>query len=260
MLEDPSAQGVVELYDGILKSRGRALSPASVILDYGCGSGRHAYEFLDAGFPHVSGYDVQDYVKLRSPADRERFRFDPTSGDGTEYPAMTKVPWPDNTFDFVFATQVFEHVSDQELAYSEVHRVLKPGGSFLNIFPSKWRPIEAHINIPFGGVLTSRPSTLRGTRHQRAEPGALHRGSGRQAQPPFHHAGRQLHVRPADRRDPGSHLRRVRIRGRCIHPPRPGEIAPSRDAAQIRTTATPALPFCAYARDSGAQAALKDPS
>ena len=43
---------------------------------------------------------------------------------------MTKVPWPDNTFDFVFATQVFEHVSDQELAYSEVHRVLKPGGSF----------------------------------------------------------------------------------------------------------------------------------
>jgi hypothetical protein len=50
MLEDPSAQRVVELYDGILKSRGRALSPASVILDYGCGSGRHAYEFLDAAF------------------------------------------------------------------------------------------------------------------------------------------------------------------------------------------------------------------
>ena len=42
MLENPSAQRVVELYDGILKSRGRALSPASVILDYGCGSGRHA--------------------------------------------------------------------------------------------------------------------------------------------------------------------------------------------------------------------------
>jgi len=156
MLEDPSAQRVVELYDGILKSRGRALSPASVILDYGCGSGRHAYEFVDAGFRHVFGYDVQDYVKLRSAADLERFRFDPTSGDGTEYPSMTKVPWPDNTFDFVFATQVFEHVSDQELAYSEVHRVLKPGGSFLNIFPSRWRPIEAHINVPFGGVLTSR--------------------------------------------------------------------------------------------------------
>ena len=80
MLEDPSAQRVVELYDGILKSRGRALSPASVILDYGCGSGRHAYEFLDAGFRHVFGYDVQDYVKLRSPADLEQFPFRPDLG------------------------------------------------------------------------------------------------------------------------------------------------------------------------------------
>jgi ubiquinone/menaquinone biosynthesis C-methylase UbiE len=54
----------------------------------------------------------------------------------------------------VFATSVFEHVSDQELAYSEIQRVLKPGGSFL--FPSKWRPIETHINVSFGGILTSR--------------------------------------------------------------------------------------------------------
>jgi SAM-dependent methyltransferase len=69
---------------------------------------------------------------------------------------MTEIPWPDNTFDFVFATSVFEHVADQELAYSEIHRVLKPGGLFLNIFPSKWRPIEAHINVPLGGVLRSR--------------------------------------------------------------------------------------------------------
>ena len=156
MIEDPSAQQVVELYDAILKSRGRNLLPASVILDYGCGSGRHTYEFLDAGFSHVFGYDVQNYVKLRSPADVEHFRFDPISGQANEYPAMTAVPWPDNTFDFVFATSVFEHVSDQDLAYAEVHRVLKPGGSFLNIFPSKWRPIEAHINVPFGGVLTAR--------------------------------------------------------------------------------------------------------
>ena len=46
---------------------------------------------------------------------------------------------------------------DQEVAYAGINRVLKRGGAFLNIFPSKWRPIEAHINIPFGGVFTSRP-------------------------------------------------------------------------------------------------------
>jgi ubiquinone/menaquinone biosynthesis C-methylase UbiE len=48
--------------------------------------------------------------------------------NASEY--MTKILWPDNTFDFVFAIAVFEHVSDQELAYSGIHRVLKPKARF----------------------------------------------------------------------------------------------------------------------------------
>jgi SAM-dependent methyltransferase len=157
MIEDEAAQQVVAFYDAILKSRGIRLVPDSMILDYGCGSGRHTYEYVDAGFRNAFGYDVQNYVALRAPADRERFRFDPLPGNVGGYPTMSKVPWPDNTFDFVFASSVFEHVMDQEVAYAEINRVLKRGGVFLNIFPSKWRPIEAHINIPFGGVFTSRP-------------------------------------------------------------------------------------------------------
>jgi methyltransferase family protein len=157
MIEDEAAQQVVAFYDAILKSRGVALAPDNMILDYGCGSGRHTYEYIDAGFRNAFGYDVQNYVALRSPSDREHFRFDPRPDHAGGYPTMTRIPWPDETFDFVFATSVFEHVTDQELAYAEIHRVLKPGGSFLNIFPSKWRPIEAHINIPFGGVFTWRP-------------------------------------------------------------------------------------------------------
>src|SRR5437899_2901329 len=155
MLEDKDAQQVVEFYKAILQSRGYALSSASTILDFGCGTGRHTYEYLDAGFPNAFGYDVQNYVDLRSPADIARFRFDPMPAHPNNYPAMSAIPWPDNVFDFVFATSVFEHVSNQELAYWEIHRVLKPGGTFLNIFPSKWRPIEVHTNIPLGGVFSS---------------------------------------------------------------------------------------------------------
>jgi SAM-dependent methyltransferase len=157
MIEDEGAQQVVAFYDAILKSRGIRLAPDSMILDYGCGSGRHTYEYLDAGYCNAFGYDVQNYVVLRAPKDRERFRFDPLPGNAGGYPRMSKVPWPADTFDFIFATSVFEHVADQDLAYAEVHRVLKPGGAFLNIFPSKWRPVEAHINIPFGGVFMWRP-------------------------------------------------------------------------------------------------------
>jgi len=157
MIEDEGAQQVVELYGAILKSRGRVLSPDSVILDFGCGSGRHTYEYLDAGFRSAFGYDVQNYVKLRSPDDLAHFGFDPMPRHANGYPLMTRIAWPDDSFDFISATSVFEHVADQELAYREIHRVLKPGGSFLNIFPSKWRPFEVHNSVPFGGVFTSPP-------------------------------------------------------------------------------------------------------
>jgi len=155
MIEDPSAQRVVELNNAILKSRGGIVSAQSMILDFGCGSGRHTYEYLEAGFPNAFGYDVKNYVNLRSAADIAHFRFDPISADGIDYPPMSKIPWPDNVFDFVFATSVFEHVREQKLAFSEIHRVLKLGGWFLNVFPSRWRPIEAHTDIPFGGVFNS---------------------------------------------------------------------------------------------------------
>lgn len=39
-------------------------------------------------------------------------------------------PWPDNTFDEVFAYDALEHLPDQILTMNEVWRVLKPGGQF----------------------------------------------------------------------------------------------------------------------------------
>ncbi len=48
-----------------------------------------------------------------------------------------------------------EHVMEPESAFREIHRVLKPGGVSLHNFPSKWRPIEPHMFIPFGGAIQS---------------------------------------------------------------------------------------------------------
>ena len=150
--EDATAQGVVDLNDQILKACGISPSMGWAILDYGCGSGRHVYEYLDTGYSNVCGYDIGDFVARRQATDQARFRFGATASDGR----MSGVPWPDNTFDFVFATSVFEHVQDQATAYAEICRVLKPGGVFLNTFPSKWRPLEPHTNIPFGGATQAK--------------------------------------------------------------------------------------------------------
>jgi SAM-dependent methyltransferase len=155
-MEDPNAQTVVGLNNAILASRGIRLQKDAAILDFGCGSGRFTYEYLDSGFTSVSGYDVANYVNLRKPEDISRFRFDDSGGAVGTYPSMSKIPWPDNSFDFIFATSVFEHVIDQEIAFREIQRVLKTGGYFLNQFPSKWRPIEPHIHVPFGAAIQFR--------------------------------------------------------------------------------------------------------
>lgn len=44
------------------------------------------------------------------------------------------IPFRDNAFDLVIATQVFEYFQRPEQAAKEIHRVLKPGGSFLASF------------------------------------------------------------------------------------------------------------------------------
>ena len=146
-IEDP-VQRVVDLHLNILRGHGIEIRKDAVILDFGCGSGRHVYEHLDRGFENIFGFDIKTYVDLRDQADQERFRFG-------EMRPNSPLPFENNTFDYVYSTSVFEHVIEQEAMYREVYRVLKPGGIFLNNFPSKWRPIEPHIFVPFGGATRS---------------------------------------------------------------------------------------------------------
>ena len=44
-----------------------------------------------------------------------------------------KLKFPDNTFDFVFTKDMFECISDKESLISEIHRILKPGGTVVSV-------------------------------------------------------------------------------------------------------------------------------
>ncbi|MFN9296968.1 MAG: class I SAM-dependent methyltransferase [Acidobacteriota bacterium] len=46
---------------------------------------------------------------------------------------LTQYPFPDHTFDFVYATESLEHAVDIERAVAELTRVLKPGGKLVII-------------------------------------------------------------------------------------------------------------------------------
>ena len=148
MISLADIQRVVPLNEGILSNCGISLAKNATILDFGCGSGRHVYEYLDSGRENIFGYDVQQYLALRDPADKFRFQLDTSDH-------ITRVPYPDNHFDFVYSYSVFEHVLDQETAFREIYRVMKPGAVSLHNFPSKWRPLEPHLFVPFGGAFRS---------------------------------------------------------------------------------------------------------
>lgn len=65
------------------------------------------------------------------------------------YGDATQLPFPDNSFGVVICAQIYEHVSDSKKLFSEIYRVLKPGGvCYLAAINSLW-PMEPHYNLPF---------------------------------------------------------------------------------------------------------------
>jgi len=128
----------LELHRNILRELGHVLKPGASVLDFGCGAGSMVDEYCSAGYD-AFGCDI------RLPEVSERLR--PISSQDCS------LPFPDESFDFVFSDQVMEHVQDHSRAFSEIKRVMKPGAISLHVFPAKLKPIAGHVFVPLGGVM-----------------------------------------------------------------------------------------------------------
>lgn len=62
--------------------------------------------------------------------------------------AMT-LPFYHNSFEAVVCSQTYEHVPSSDRLFSEIYRILKPGGLLVFSGPNKTYPIEMHYNLPF---------------------------------------------------------------------------------------------------------------
>jgi len=133
----------------ILSMLGVHIHKNSKILDFGCGSGHTVYSLIDQGYSDIIGYDIKDYLELRNPADCKHFCIASSEAENT-------LPFGDNTFDLIISEQVFEHVMDQTAIFRELHRVMRPEGHALLVFPARYCFIEPHTYIPFGGVFAHR--------------------------------------------------------------------------------------------------------
>ena len=114
------------------------------VLDYGCGAGEIVLELLKS---NVDAFGCDIFY-----GGADRLASVPTvlldSGVIRKMEGNA-IPFNDNAFDFVINNQVMEHVQNLDTVLTEIHRVLKPGGMVLSLFPSKEVWHEGHCGIPF---------------------------------------------------------------------------------------------------------------
>jgi ubiquinone/menaquinone biosynthesis C-methylase UbiE len=134
----------------IIKDLGHNLSPESVILDFGCGSGKMVKELCELGYNAFgcgTRFNIEENVDTEALMSAGILR----TIDLKNY----RLPFEDNTFDFIYSHSVFEHVQNYSESLSEIVRVLKPEGFCLHIFPSRYRLMEQHVFVPFSSVIKS---------------------------------------------------------------------------------------------------------
>jgi SAM-dependent methyltransferase len=108
-------------------------------LDLGCGTGDFTAVLAQAGMQTI-GCDVAPTAVARARAAHPGldFRLVPIGGP---------LPFEDNSFELVWATEVIEHVADTAHWLSEVRRVLAPRGRLLLTTPSHGR-----LRVATGGI------------------------------------------------------------------------------------------------------------
>ena len=147
----PDWQPATELYANLVRS---FLTPATRLLDLGCGRGGLVEQLVDSrqytvdgsqyaavGVRYWVGVDP-DVASLREHRLVELPRLAALS-DG--------LPFCANSFDLIFCSWLLEHLARPWQTFAEIGRVLRPGGAFVFITPNGRHPL-ALLNHTLGRV------------------------------------------------------------------------------------------------------------
>ena len=111
------------------------------ILDMGCGGGRHAFEAWRRGATVVAfDYSEAELKEVRGVLGGMLDAGELPHGEcgGAVNGDALQLPFPDAAFDGVIASEVLEHLWDDERAIAELVRVLKPGARMAVTVPTRW--------------------------------------------------------------------------------------------------------------------------
>lgn len=118
------------------------IRPGDLLLDLGCGGGRHTFEAYRRGAKVIAlDYDAKELQPVRGMCGAMRAEGEarpPAAADAVNGDA-TGLPFGDGVFDRVIAAEILEHVPSDCRAMAEIARVLKPGGLAAITVPA-WLP------------------------------------------------------------------------------------------------------------------------
>ncbi len=118
-------RGMYDRFSDVIHEYVRA---GDVMLDAGCGSGRvFQYRFDESQRPRlIFGVDMTEEPRGNGNIDAAA-RAD-----------LAALPFRSETFDIAISSHVAEHLTQPELVFAELSRVLKPGGRLLILTPNRW--------------------------------------------------------------------------------------------------------------------------
>jgi len=152
------------------------LRPGAVVLDVGCGGGRHIRQTRLLPNIHAIGLDlgeheVKETARMLRELDEHPVEWGGTVPGAGEWMVMRgsiyELPFQDESFDCVIISEVLEHLHEDDRALAEVRRVLKPGGVLAASVPREgpeavcWALSKRYRNTPGGHVRIYRRKALR---------------------------------------------------------------------------------------------------
>jgi SAM-dependent methyltransferase len=144
------------------------LRPGMRALDVGCGQGRHTGHLLALGLDVVAlDHDEEVLETTRAHVAETEAMFDETGTATVMRGDAYALPFDDATFDLVVASEVLEHLHDDEAAMRELMRVCKPGGTLVVTVPRFgpelvcWALSREYHEVSGGHIRIYRRSQLR---------------------------------------------------------------------------------------------------
>ena len=119
---------------------GASLKPDSIVLDVGCGTANNTLLFQKVARTKLVGIDLSIGMLQKAVEKSREIHF-------IHSPAEN-IPFKEDTFDFIFMTEVVHHLSDVYATVSEIYRILKPDSTFC-IATQSHKQIELRMTSRF---------------------------------------------------------------------------------------------------------------